>query len=160
MSVDKTLTPDKVSYLSFQGGGGKGMTYVGAIGALQRILNGPSGSNLPLVTPWKRSSRIKGVSGASAGAITSLFVCMGYTADDLAQLLGSMDFTKFFDGPDAGSLIHFVDNGQYVHLKVSRDGKTQAQNVQAAGKGAGIVLKTIGRVASGLSYGPPRYKRG
>lgn len=155
MSDDKSLTPDKVTYLSFQGGGGKGMTYVGAIRALQTIINGRSGRNLPLVTPWKRSSRIKGVSGASAGAITSLFVCMGFTADALAQLLGSMDFTKFFDGPDTGSLMHFVDVGQQVHLKVSRDGKTQAQNAQAAGKGVGIVLKTIGRVGSGLSYGPP-----
>lgn len=89
--------PDDVHYLALEGGGGKGVTYLGAIRALERL------GVLPINIDTPGENRIRGISGASAGAITAMFLAMGYTAAELEVVLSqSSTFTGFFDGPDVG----------------------------------------------------------
>ena len=90
------LKKEDVRYLAFEGGGGKGVTYLGAIQALEDLqilpINKPAGKN-----------KILGIAGASAGAITALVLALGYSSADLKKLLEDRDkFNAFFDGPFPG----------------------------------------------------------
>ncbi len=68
--------------LVFEGGGVKGIAYVGAMQVLeQRGL----------------LKDIKRVGGTSAGAINALIVALGYSNAEMFELLSSVDFKKFMD---------------------------------------------------------------
>lgn len=89
------VAPTDVKYLCFEGGGGKGIIFLGAIKALQerRILRF-SGHRL------SRNEQIDGIAGSSAGALTAVLLSCGYNYDALERLLlGGFDFNKFFDQP-------------------------------------------------------------
>jgi NTE family protein len=68
--------------LVFEGGGVKGIAYVGAMEEIERrgILSG-----------------IQRVAGTSAGAINAILVGLGYTTEETKQVLWDMDFNKFMD---------------------------------------------------------------
>ncbi|PTL75792.1 patatin-like phospholipase family protein [Vitiosangium sp. GDMCC 1.1324] len=70
--------------LVFEGGGVKGMAYVGAVQVLEAkgLLGG-----------------VENVAGTSAGAITAALLAVGATAEELSSVLGSTDFATFMDGP-------------------------------------------------------------
>jgi NTE family protein len=95
--MPKVAKPKDIAYLALEGGGGKGVTYLGAIIALEEMgvlpINKPAGKN-----------QIKGIAGASAGAITALLLALGYDSKRIKKLLSnSAQFNKFFDPPDPGS---------------------------------------------------------
>lgn len=73
-----------IEYLSFEGGGGKGIVYLGAIRALEKKLEVQS--IIDISQPLDER-KIKGLSGASAGAITSFMIAMGMSADDIEEEL-------------------------------------------------------------------------
>jgi len=105
----------KVRYVAFEGGGGKGLVYLGAIRALEKKLaqlragglrvpstpSNPTGSEGPPITLQGRGPQspepiidlndpmdrrwVKGVSGTSAGAITALMVAVGMNSDEISQ---------------------------------------------------------------------------
>lgn len=79
----------------FEGGGGKGAAYEGVFTALTE-------RNI-LPRPIASSSNIRGVAGASAGALTALFVTLGYGEEDLRVAL-KRDFTEFLDAARPGEL--------------------------------------------------------
>ena len=66
----------------FEGGGVKGIAYVGALGVLEQrgILKD-----------------IKRVGGASAGAIIALLIGLGYSLPELENILTTLDFKNFLD---------------------------------------------------------------
>jgi NTE family protein len=68
--------------LVFEGGGIKGIAYLGALQALEErhIL-----------------ANIKRVGGASAGAINALLLALGMNIDEISKTIWQMDFTKFLD---------------------------------------------------------------
>lgn len=76
---------EPIENLVFEGGGVKGIVYVGALEVLeqQKVLAG-----------------VKRVGGSSAGGITALLVGLGFTVDEVKEIMGAMDFTKFQDGSD------------------------------------------------------------
>lgn len=90
------LEADKVRYLVFEGGGGKGAAYEGVFEALteHKLLQkrGANGAN-----------RLLGVAGASAGALTALYVALGFTLEDLRKEM-SFDFTTFLDSTEPGRM--------------------------------------------------------
>ena len=89
--------PQDVEYLALEGGGGKGVTYLGAIRALERL------GVLPIDINRSGQNQIKGISGASAAAITALMLAMGLGSAELERILSQpQTFTGFFDGPDVG----------------------------------------------------------
>jgi predicted acylesterase/phospholipase RssA len=82
-----------VRFLSFQGGGGLGFAYLGAIEALEALR----------VLPTGRGRQIGGVSGASAGAITAMLIALGCTSKELREIFSNrQQFTDFFDAPSNG----------------------------------------------------------
>jgi len=82
------LTPSQVQYLVFQGGGGKGYAYLGALDVLK------TNSKLPMFDTTANSittNGIIGIAGASAGAITSFLVAMGRDADYIQTQLSGVN---------------------------------------------------------------------
>ena len=72
-----------VRNLIFEGAGIRGIAYCGAIRELedQGLMKG-----------------IERVGGTSAGAITALTLSLGYTAEEIADIISETDFKKFNDG--------------------------------------------------------------
>src|SRR5262245_22302366 len=68
--------------LVFEGGGVKGIAYVGALGVLeeQGLLGG-----------------IKRVAGTSAGAITATLVALGLSSAEVGRVVASTSFRSFMD---------------------------------------------------------------
>ncbi|MBK6409961.1 MAG: patatin-like phospholipase family protein [Flavobacteriales bacterium] len=91
--------PNDIEYLCFEGGGGKGLVYLGALRALEEAFTGPVTSGpavlvpvapeLPYYQPPPDTKplfgivssanvrKLKGVSGSSAGTITAFMVALG-----------------------------------------------------------------------------------
>jgi predicted acylesterase/phospholipase RssA len=104
-------SPDDVEYLSFQGGGGKGFAYLGAVEALE--------GTAPAILPVGDKSKVKGISGASAGAIVSTLLTLGATSDDLRELFRDTDkFLGFFDAPKPGYARAITPEGRSGELWV------------------------------------------
>lgn len=108
---NKIVHPSKVEYLSFEGGGGKGIAFVGALEELEILGALPvkihsSDSQSSICT-----SQIKGISGSSAGAITALFLSLGATSEDIKEVIGNginhhnkeIKISDFFDNPSTKS---------------------------------------------------------
>lgn len=115
----KRLAREDVRYLAFEGGGGKGFAFLGALKALEeesilRHVEWPAepGFSRAEFAKWKMPQQvparrqivvgqsIRGVSGASAGAITALLVACGYSSDDILAIMQSFNFDMLFEGPD------------------------------------------------------------
>jgi len=82
--------------LVFEGGGVKGIAYVGALHELEK-------RNI--------TKNIKRVGGASAGAINAVLVALDYSLDETQEILSQLDFNNFMDDSwgvvrDAKRLIH------------------------------------------------------
>ncbi len=88
------LRASQVSHLVLEGGGGKGIVYLGAIEALQQL-------NV-LRFSGGRLQGVQGIAGSSAGAITALALSLGMDYQGLLRLFrGSrrVPFNEFFDLP-------------------------------------------------------------
>jgi len=89
----KRIGKDSVEYLCFEGGGGKGSAYLGIIKGLEEKFG-----QTPLIdyrkNPTPENRKIKGISGASAGAITAFMLAMGMSAADIANQLKRMADTE------------------------------------------------------------------
>ena len=96
------LKPSDVRYLALEGGGAKGIAYIGALAALEALdIRLSSGSH----------KGVRGISGASAGSMTAFMYAMRYTPDQLIGIqLAPEAFTKFFESPQINSIR--VVNGQ------------------------------------------------
>lgn len=81
--ANRKLRPNEVSYLVLEGGGGKGLVFLGALQELQ---------NRGIL------ARLRGVGGSSAGAITALGIACGLDVAGLAAV-SSQNFNLFFDLP-------------------------------------------------------------
>lgn len=87
---------NQVRYLCFEGGGGKGIVFLGAVRTLARrgVLRYQGGR-------LARGNQIDGIAGSSAGALTAVLLSCGYQPAFLEQLLlGGFDFNRFFDQPN------------------------------------------------------------
>ncbi|WDC83538.1 patatin-like phospholipase family protein [Caloramator sp. mosi_1] len=84
----------------FEGGGVKGIAFLGAIKCLE-----------------ERGYKFNKVAGTSAGAIISSLIAAGYSADELKQILFNFDFINFQD-KDAVQSLPFI--GSILGLVVSK----------------------------------------
>ena len=90
------ISINDIEYLALEGGGGKGVAYLGAIEVLEEQGLIPFGA--------KYSSKIKGISGSSAGAITALLLSIGLNTEEIKEELKpeNNNFSDFFDIPHSG----------------------------------------------------------
>lgn len=89
------VSKDAVEYLCFEGGGGKGVIFLGALQELERrrVIRYSGQTMDP-------RGQIKGLAGSSAGALTAVLLSCGYRANQIESLLfGGYDFNNFFDQP-------------------------------------------------------------
>jgi predicted acylesterase/phospholipase RssA len=115
----KQLTVEDVTYIAFEGGGGKGFAFLGALKALEELeiirhveLRPEEPGFERAKLPWQMppevparrvidiASSIKGVSGASAGAITALLVSCGYSSSDILAIMQEYEFDQLFERPN------------------------------------------------------------
>jgi len=71
-SGPRHLLADDISYIALEGGGGKGFAYLGALQILEKL---------------NVFDHAIGYAGASAGAITSLMLSLGYRSDEMAMFM-------------------------------------------------------------------------
>jgi predicted acylesterase/phospholipase RssA len=100
------MNVSQIEYLSFEGGGGRGIVYLGAIRALEkklhRSLNNKTVNDIdpntevssgyhPLFPFTQKidTRQLKGISGASAGAINAFFLAIGMTSGDINTFLST-----------------------------------------------------------------------
>ena len=84
-------------YIALSGGGIKGITYIGAFKALERL---------------KIAPKIKGIIGSSVGALLALFFVLGYTADQMLEIITNIDLSQYTDDGLSSLLQNFgLDNG-------------------------------------------------
>lgn len=81
----------KIEYLTFEGGGGKAIAYLGAIRVLETL------KILPYVN--NQDATLKGIAGTSGGAITSFFLTMGLNADEIDSHTKNDNYDDFYDEP-------------------------------------------------------------
>lgn len=116
------IRPNSVNYLTFEGGGGKGVVYLGVVRALEEIfaISGNPDSALEtspnsvrlrsLVIEGDRKliyptmplnmRQIKGISGTSAGAITAFSLAIGMSSKDLEYEANRLEKMAIGYGPD------------------------------------------------------------
>lgn len=73
---------NQIKYLVFQGGGVKGLAYVGALQELDRL---------------KMYDQIEGVAGTSAGSIVSALVSLKYPVDQIMSIMNATNMASFMD---------------------------------------------------------------
>ncbi|MFT5920132.1 MAG: putative acylesterase/phospholipase RssA [Granulosicoccus sp.] len=78
----------KVEYLAFEGGGGKGTIYEAPFKVL---------AELGVLPVRGENKQIKGVAGASAGAITALTIALGMSVDDINKETNNAVNYSFYD---------------------------------------------------------------
>lgn len=93
-----TIKKENVKYISLEGGGGAGNGYIGALNALLEL------DILQYNENEFRQTNIEGFAGASAGAITSVFLACGFTPMELQKIMKLVDFEEFFDLGDVGEI--------------------------------------------------------
>ncbi|MGE3557260.1 MAG: patatin-like phospholipase family protein [Candidatus Obscuribacterales bacterium] len=87
IDLERQSKPSKVENLVFEGGGIKGLAYLGAYeAAIDRLF-------IP--------DQIKRYGGASAGSLTALLLFLGYDAVVLRELIENLNFEEWFDHKDS-----------------------------------------------------------
>lgn len=76
--------------LVFQGGGPKGIAYVDVVKGLE---------------DRNKLSQVREVAGTSAGAIMAVLIAVGYSADEIAEILKERDLSSFLDNPKCPEVI-------------------------------------------------------
>ncbi len=83
------VSKEEVQYLAFEGGGGKGVTYLGALQALEELdiithITEKKGDQTSIRLD---SNKIKGIAGTSVGSLSALLVACGYTSTEIQKII-------------------------------------------------------------------------
>jgi NTE family protein len=92
--------------LVLSGGGAKGLTHIGIIRALEE-------NNIP----------IDYITGTSMGAIIGALYAMGYSADDMEELLKSKDFKRWYSGEIEQKYVYYfkkdLPTPDFINIRLS-----------------------------------------
>ncbi|MHA1223321.1 MAG: patatin-like phospholipase family protein [Candidatus Heimdallarchaeaceae archaeon] len=100
------VAKENVNYLVFEGGGGKGITYIGAVHALEELgilsyikeeVNGKKVNRLDY-------NKIRGVAGTSVGSIATLLVACGYTPEEMEKIITTKFGENILDSVTFGKM--------------------------------------------------------
>ncbi|RYG89652.1 hypothetical protein EU803_15975 [Loktanella sp. IMCC34160] len=129
-----------VRYLCFEGGGGKGVIFLGAIRALtaRGVLQFRNGRLVP-------GAQIDGIAGSSAGALTAVLLSCGYDHRAIQSLIfGAYNFNRFFDQPSSPArrptVAGYDDDDHRPHLPWYLSPLTRVPISGSADDGAGAKL--------------------
>lgn len=101
--------------LVLSGGGAKGLTHIGVIRALEE-------NNIP----------IDYIAGTSIGAIVGSLYAMGYSPDEMEELLKSDDFKRWYSGTIEEKYLYYFKKSdptpEFVSIPVSLNGETKVRS--------------------------------
>lgn len=90
------MIASKIKYLAFEGGGGKGIAYLGAIEALEE----------KGVLPISNDNRqVLGISGSSTGAINALMLSLHMSSSEIENELKNKNFEEFYTKDDPNNAV-------------------------------------------------------
>lgn len=146
-----------LEYIALEGGGGKGVVYLGAIKALEKKCQkddtleseGQKKSLMDFKKKDNKELKIKGIAGASAGSITAFALALGLNSDDIEGVL-NYPFANFLKEKDAGKYrMVGGDNKLYIaedkFKKLGGKKKEFQYSLKAYQKVSGDPLKYISR---------------
>jgi NTE family protein len=100
------VSKENVKYLSFEGGGGKGVAYIGALEVMKELgilsyFDKEKGSKT-----YKRLNpdKIMGVAGTSVGSVVALLVACGYTPKEMQDILMTKIGLNILDTVEFGKM--------------------------------------------------------
>lgn len=165
-----------LEYIVLEGGGARGVAYLGAVIGLEKKLDGLSGDDLTIkkVTRKEKSPLalmdyyrvvdgeeipvIKGIAGSSAGAITAFALALGFNSDDVETIL-NYPFTKFLSEKDSGKYRMVSEGGLPAIGQDKKNRETKSKDLKYEERFkfdftkdntsvGGNILKATGRAAS------------
>lgn len=111
--LSNNLQAQKVG-LVLSGGGAKGLTHIGIIRALEE-------NNIP----------IDYITGTSMGAIIGALYAMGYSPDEMEELLKSDDFKRWYSGETEQKYVYYFKKSlptpDFISIRLSPTGKDQSK---------------------------------
>ncbi|MHA2357420.1 MAG: patatin-like phospholipase family protein [Candidatus Heimdallarchaeaceae archaeon] len=109
-----------VEYLAFEGGGGKGIAYLGALQALEEleIISYIEEKRENQIYTRLDTKKIKGVAGTSVGSVTALLVACGYTPVEAENIITKQIGENILDTVEFGKIptIYTKENQTCVSL--------------------------------------------
>jgi NTE family protein len=90
----------------FQGGGPKGIAFVGALNQLQQVF----------AAQKYAFTEIRRVAGTSAGAITAMMLAVGYTPEEIRQELDQMDLNLFVENVDVDIFKKTMQSSNIINI--------------------------------------------
>jgi NTE family protein len=147
------LPPDRVHYLSFEGGGGKGAAYLGALAALAHpeigLLQHETATDDYHLRRWTDADEfgIRGVAGASVGAVTAALLASGWGVRALYEDVVS----------DRTALASFFDAAETTHRKVPvalRAGEESSPQASGSSHSASCLVESRGEFGRRLDTHP------
>jgi NTE family protein len=111
--INQLSAQDTIKNLVFEGAGIKGLAYAGSIAELQKL---------------DKLKHLEKVGGTSAGAIIALTVALGYTPEEIEEIIFETNFAKFNQGKLGG---FFRYRNHYGYYKSERFGKWLGKLIEA-----------------------------
>lgn len=122
-----------IDRLIFQGGGIKGIAYLGAIKVLfERFVN---------------RSELKACAGSSAGAIMAFMIAVGMSYEDMHNELTNLNFVELMDGDYRDSLLYLLENKDKLKEAAQDIGANikRINNFKASPSGAASAASSIAK---------------
>ncbi len=132
----------KLEHIVMEGGGARGAAYLGAIEALEKLMEDRFNNDSNVERHTLSGDRphglldyyevatgapvIKGIAGSSAGAITTFALGLGLNSKEIGKVL-DYPFAKFLEEKDAGKYRAIDENG---NLAVGQDRKNEVTNAK------------------------------
>ena len=116
-----------IQYLTFEGGGGKGLVYLGAVRGLEEKISGSLGVPLFNLFEHRDSRQLKGISATSAGAITAFLLVLGMSSEEIFDLFKDETQMRLGLSPNSGEVAEvsvfekFFDDDNYHNSLVGKD---------------------------------------
>ena len=135
--------PQDIRYLAFEGGGGRGITYLGAIKALEELnvlpiqfLKVSRSPNYEFVVERdklvREKNQIQGISGSSAGALVALLLALGNDYASIKKLLErKADLEQLYDQiPEPGYLRSVINYTPAKYLNPNLFAKSRDEAIR------------------------------
>lgn len=138
MGIKRTskLTQENIQYFVFQGGGGKGLVYSGAIIGLELVFKkyivkyyeeDNEGSAIIMPDPLPlfplaiapKNRQLKGIAGASAGAINAFCLAMGMDSEEIQKVLDKTEPNSLAPGKTINSFEKFFESPKLIYRYVT-----------------------------------------
>jgi len=126
------MISSKIKFLAFEGGGGKGVAYLGAIKALEEK------GILPISND---NRKILGISGSSTGAITALMLSLHMSKNEIEKELKNKNFEEFYtkDEPQ-NSIFRAVYTPREKSENPLKPGRYEDRETIKVGYGVDIII--------------------